>query len=317
MRTGNGRASDTRAALRPLDFVVIGAAKSGTTTLYRLLDGHRQLFVPAGKENPFFTKDATYHQGWQRYLDEHFARARVDQRWGTVTPRYLGDLDVPARMHGLCPDARLIALLRHPVDRAFSKYRLLVRSSGETASFAEVVERQLEPDRLARARVETVPLRDAVVVRGEYGRLLGTFLDWYDPSQLLERFTDELEADPQAVLDDVCDHIGVSVGRRPPNLEVRAYEGGDAQRFPTATRAAVGNRVLRQAWHRLPHDLRRRVEHRYRTEVNVRRAAPGATTEAMDASTRARLVELYRADLPVLEEILGRQVPWPDLRANR
>lgn len=313
MRTNPGPA-DGISTGRPLDFFVVGAAKSGTTTLFRLLEGHPQLFLPAGKEVPFFTKDTIYDRGWQRYLEEHFATARADQRWGTVTPRYLGDLHVPERMHQRCPAARLIALLRNPVDRAFSKYRLLMRSSGESASFAELVDRQLEPSALARARSETVPLRDALLVRGEYGRLLNTFLDRYEPSQLLVRFTDELEADPQSVVDHVCEHIGVGAGWQSPNLGVRAYEGGDSQRFPSATRLAVGNRGLQRAWRVIPGRTRRRINHWYGTELNVRRGARPATVEAIDDSTRARLVEFYRADVPLLEALLGRPVPWPEFR---
>jgi hypothetical protein len=120
---------------RPPDFVVIGAAKSGTTALYHQLRHHHGLYLPPSKEAPFFTKDDVYRRGWEAHLAEPFTAAPPDLLWGTVTPRYR-DLGIPARMHEAMPDARLIALLREPVARVYSKYRLLVRRGRERRSLA-------------------------------------------------------------------------------------------------------------------------------------------------------------------------------------
>jgi len=298
--------------LRRLDFVVIGAAKSGTTTLFRLLEPHPRVFIPAGKEVPFFTKDDVYDKGWDWYLEEHFASARPDQVWGTITPRYLGDLQVPARMAADVPDARLLALLRNPIDRALSKYRMLVRDQLEHRSFAQLVDDELRPDRLARARETTVPIREAVVARGEYGRLLGDYLAHYPPERLHVWFTDELEDDPQAVVDGVLSVLDLEPGWRSPALGVRAFQGGDVARFPRATRAVARNRVLARAWRLIPGERRRAIGHRYRTEVNVRRST--GPEPAVPPEVRARLVELYRPDVRRLEATIGRPVPWTELR---
>jgi len=203
MSAGNSTLGWVPIVERPLDFVVIGAAKSGTTALYHQLRGHPGLYLPPAKEAPSFTKEDVYQRGWTAYLTEHFAAAPPDVLWGTVTPRYLGDLRVPARMHQQLPDARLIALLREPVARAFSKYRLLVRTGRETRPFPDVVDEQLQPAALERARTEHLPLAETIVVRGEYARLLDTYLDHYPREQLLVHLTEDFEAEPQAVIDSI------------------------------------------------------------------------------------------------------------------
>jgi hypothetical protein len=304
---------------RPLDFVVIGAAKSGTTSLFHHLKGHPGLYMPAAKEAPFFSKDEVYGAGWDAYLADHFPGAPPDVLWGTITPRYLGDLHVPGRMHQAMPDCRLVALLRNPVQRAFSKYRMLVRMDNEQRTFDALVEAELEPAVLARARSETLPLKHSVVVRGEYGRLLGTFLAHYRRDQLQVHLTDEFEKDPQAVLDAFLAFVGLEPGWTPANLGHKYFEGGDRQRFPVLTRVATGNRVLAAGWNRVPKDLRRSMLWWYRSEANIRRPRGNGAAEvapALGEETRQRLIAFYRPDVAALEHMLGRPVPWAGLSST-
>jgi Sulfotransferase domain len=291
---------------RPLDFIVIGAAKSGTTALHHQLRGHPGLYLPPGKEAPYFTKSSIYERGWDAYVAEHFARAPEDALWGKVTPRYLGDLQVPARMHAAMPDARLIALLRDPVDRALSKYRLVARSGREARPFEEVVEEQLRPENLARARTEVVPMGESIVARGEYGRLLDTYLAHYPREQLLVHLTEEFETDPQAVIDSILGFVGLDPGWTPDNLGERYYEGGDALRFPGLAGAARRVGPLRRLWHRLPGARRQSFLLWFHRQFNVKRTPPPEVDEAV----RRRLEDFYLDDAVRLEALLERPVPW-------
>ncbi len=291
---------------RALDFIVIGAAKSGTTALHHQLRDHPGLYLPPGKEAPFFTKGDVYQRGWDAYVAEHFAAAPPDVLWGKVTPRYLGDLQVPARMHEAMPDARLIALLRDPIARVLSKYRLLARRGREPRSFAEVVDDQLRPERLAKARTEVLPLGQTIVARGEYGRLLDTYLAWYPRDQLLVHLTEEFESDPQVVIDSILAFIGLEPGWTPDNLGERYYVGGDELRFPGAADRARRIGPLRGVWHRLPSGRRQSFLLWFNRQFNVKQAPP----PEVDDATRARLVEFYREDAARLEALLGRPVPW-------
>jgi hypothetical protein len=118
------------------DFLVIGAPKSGTTALHAALTAHPDLFLSSVKEPKFFLcdgpppreggpGDAHSYREWIWRRDEYerlFDDAPAGALRGESTPLYLADDDAHVRMHALVPEARLIAILRDPVDRAYSNW---------------------------------------------------------------------------------------------------------------------------------------------------------------------------------------------------
>src|SRR5947209_6229116 len=84
---------------RALDFMVIGAQKSGTTSLHKYLQPHPALHMLPEKEAPFFSNDAWYDRGWPKFSEEFFANAPRDQLRAKVSPIYMADRRVPARVH--------------------------------------------------------------------------------------------------------------------------------------------------------------------------------------------------------------------------
>ena len=100
-----------------LDFIVIGTPKSGTTTLFNWIREHPELFLPDGKELPFFSEDL-FENGLDWYLEHHFQNADAGLLWGKVTPQYMGGIgdvmpqEIARRIHQSLPDARSQAL-RH------------------------------------------------------------------------------------------------------------------------------------------------------------------------------------------------------------
>src|SRR5271157_2660056 len=106
-----------------MEFLVIGAQKAGTTTLWNLLRDHPQLWLPDAKEVPFFSHTEVYEAGWESYLERLRVPAGDGALRGTITPHYMpGWHDastrvVAERIAGLLPEVRIVALLRDPVDR--------------------------------------------------------------------------------------------------------------------------------------------------------------------------------------------------------
>ena len=100
------------------DFLGLGVQKGGTTTLHTLLAAHPQLMLPQKKELHFFT-----HRYWRgkRWYGRQFRAATPDQKCGEITPYYLFHPLVAERIQRCCPKARLIVLLRDPVERALSQ----------------------------------------------------------------------------------------------------------------------------------------------------------------------------------------------------
>ena len=101
------------------DFLGLGVQKGGTTSLHRMLEQHPGVFLPPVKEVHYFSLNFAAGEQWYR---RQFADARHEQCCGEITPYYLFHPEVPKRVHALLPKARLIVLLRDPVDRAISQY---------------------------------------------------------------------------------------------------------------------------------------------------------------------------------------------------
>jgi hypothetical protein len=127
------------------DFVVIGAPKCGTTFFYHLLSKHPYVEPAAFKEVHFF--DLLWEEGVEWYRQCFLPPEQRDGRrtiTGDGTPSYLFHPQVAERMAGVIPEARLIALLRNPVDRTYSAYHHRAKHKDEIETFEEMVKASLE-----------------------------------------------------------------------------------------------------------------------------------------------------------------------------
>ncbi|MDP9365631.1 MAG: sulfotransferase domain-containing protein [Chloroflexota bacterium] len=113
---------------QPPDFVIIGAQKGGTTSLYRYLTEHPDVGGATKKEVHFF--DRSYDKGLDWYL-AHFPERGEFAVVGESGPSYLFHPEVPERVRRTLPHAKLLVLLRNPVDRAYSQYQMRLRRVGE------------------------------------------------------------------------------------------------------------------------------------------------------------------------------------------
>lgn len=141
------------------NFLVIGAVKAGTTSLYHYLQEHPQVYMSSVKEPRFFVLEG-------KQSDEQnapgFLRTRIttieayralfdgvttEVAIGEATPDYIHDPEAAPRIQQHLPDVRLIAMLRNPVDRAFSHYWQLIRHAERPMSdFAQDVQKAIERD---------------------------------------------------------------------------------------------------------------------------------------------------------------------------
>jgi hypothetical protein len=99
-------------------FLCLGTQKGGTTTLHRLLVQHPQVFLPACKEVHYFSLHDQQPLSWYA---EHYSSAQPGQRCGDITPYYLFHPRAPQRIQQVLPQAKLIVLLRDPVERSLSQ----------------------------------------------------------------------------------------------------------------------------------------------------------------------------------------------------
>ncbi len=298
--------------MKTLDFLCIGAGKSGTTSLHNYLRGHPRIFLPLEKEAPFFLRAGLTPQDWANFAESHFAGADPNLLWGKITPQYMGDPQIPSYIAGMMPDVKLIALLRNPIDRAYSYYRMMVRAERETRTFDAAVADQLRPGNLQTARTEPYNVEAAAnsyVARGEYGRILSEYYSHFPHDQILITFTEALDARPDLVLAQILTFLGLASGYSPANLGRRYYVGGDRQRFPWLIPMAKGFSPLRWVWLKIPYETRKRIFWWYKTEFNVVQSKDSICLE-----TRKQLIEFYKPDVDRLEKLIGIPCPWPDFR---
>jgi hypothetical protein len=179
------------------DFVIIGAQRAGTTSLHAYLSAHPQVETPTTKELHFVTD--RYERGLDWYLGQFPAELPPETITGEATPYALFHPLAPRRLQEIAPAARLIALLRNPVDRAYSQY-LLERSRGnETLDFAAALD--AEPERLngeeaqlARdpAYASDLHKHASYMARGEYARQLERWFSVFPREQILVTRSEDL-----------------------------------------------------------------------------------------------------------------------------
>lgn len=319
-----------------LDFIVIGAQRSGTTSVFEYMRGHPELAVPPEKEIPYFTH-ARHPLSWEEYIRRLFADADPGKRWGTVTPQYMvggltgRDLDtmvdrgnpriVPERVRERCPDARLIAILRDPIERARSHHGWASEGGWESRPFDEVIADLLRPQALTSARARPDE-RTGYVVWGEYGRILDGYFAVFPREQMLVVYMTELKQDPAEVMRRVFEFVGVAGEYSPPNLGA-AYRATAAspRRFPALKRnldsaqAAAARTAFARRLHvdRLLHKAAYHVDTWNRTHSRREFAHVQATPQergTLGPDTRAALREHYEEDGRLLASMLGAPPPW-------
>jgi len=181
------------------DFLIIGGQRCGTTSLHHYLAAHPQVRAATGKELQFFS---LYFDRGERWYRAHFPSARPGVRSFEASPYYLFHPSVPERVAATLPEARFVALLRDPVDRAYSHY-LHTRSYGaEPMSFADAV--AAEPERLAAALAggpdtptAHVALRNhSYLARGRYVEQLRRWCALVPRERILVLRSEDLYAEP-------------------------------------------------------------------------------------------------------------------------
>lgn len=291
------------------DFLVIGAARSATTSLHYYLDQHPGITMSRIKEPNHFAFDHTTDPPRplidpaspivtksvpdRRAYEQLFAHAGPDDVLGEASPLYLYVREAPEEIRRALGAPKLIAVLRNPVDRAYSHFLHIRRDSPDSAvaAFARSCEQEMaEPPGYS-------PYAGAghVLRMGRYDEQLARHLDVFGPDALLVLSYDEVTGDPGTALDRICDHVGVA--RHGFDTGVRYNRSGVAG---GALRARAGRvvRALQPTVKRvLPDPVAARLG-RLRAARDTPDAAPPIPPEL-----RARLVEWYAPSIERLRAL--------------
>lgn len=285
-----------------IDFLIIGAQKCGTTSLYDYLKQHPDIFLPNAKEIHYFAEDECYRQG-EGYLDPLYAAHGAESAVGGAYVHLMYFPHVPARIHAYNPAMRCIAVLRNPIDRAYSAYWFARRNGWETCrTFEEALER--EPERQRGRYAEQTEL--TYVTHGEYFEQLARFVEQFGRDRLLVIRTDALYADPRAAVARTLDFVGIADGLEHIDTSVRSNEAA-MPRVP-----ALHRTVLRHdAWYKrsarrvLPMGVRQTLRERVVLPLLQRNLRP-FRYPPMHAETRRRLRDHFAEPNRRLSELLGQ-----------
>ena len=197
------------------DFIIIGAARSGTTHLLGQLNALPNVLEGPAETHFFDTHRYTYGTGWYRLRfpsnkarREAYGRGLHPVLTGESSPSYLSHPNAPARVARTVPDARLLVLLRDPALRAASHWAWCLRQCGETRSFREAVEAEIGPpgdDRGLRIPADKRINDPLVVRRGIYQTQLERWRTHFPDSQLKVIVSEHWFAEPKRTMDEVCD----------------------------------------------------------------------------------------------------------------
>jgi hypothetical protein len=285
------------------NFIIPGAQKGGTTFLYNVLRQHPEVSLSTVKEVHFFDIEEHFARGLSYYatfFDNRDNRPAV----GEATPNYLMYQHVAGRIReALGPEIKLIFILRHPVDRAFSQF--IMSLSGES------VHEDLTDADFPRVLESTFAHGAAVGYgpNGLYAAQMKRYFDLFPRENTLTLiFEEDVRGGADAALDKVCQFLRIRPHRFDTDVErnpagapkIRAINRiifDDASPVKRAARAMVRSTVLRD---RLRHKVleMNRAPRKYKLDPNLRKEF---------------FVRYYEDDVARLEEVLGRDLScWRD-----
>ena len=195
------------------NFMCLGAAKSGTTTLFDVLRQHPDVYIPAFKEPHFFDIPENYNNGIEWYEKNYFRKA--DKRIiADFTPSYFFEKEAPKRIFkDIGSEIKFVVLLRNPVDRAYSHYLHSVRDDHENLSFEESLKQENERlDRYEKNGDYLSYLRNSYFNQGLYGDMLERYLEYFTLDNFLFiNFEEEFLQERKATIQKILEFLSIEV----------------------------------------------------------------------------------------------------------
>lgn len=295
-----------------VQFVVIGVAKCGTTSLHEYLRQHPNISLPQRKETHFFVYDKAsggfpevyngrvikeYIDTEKEYLAE-FEKKPNAAIFGEVCPSYFYYPNAAENIHRYCPNAKILCILRNPIYRLYSEYTYaqLRRDGGEDKftdedrSFTEVVQQIMDgtEDVLTKRRVET----------GFYTRYLARYYQFFPKEQIKILLFDDLRIRPDELMNEITEFIGAK--KFTYNVDMKFNTSGKSKFFSlyslirkTGLKKFLRKNLSAKAYQNL----------RFAAEKYLLKAPP-----QIDPESRSMLQSIYEQEILNLQELIGKDL---------
>jgi sulfotransferase family protein len=286
---------------------LVGAAKSGTTSLCRDLARHPAVYMSPMKEPHFFSQiqpSPSWEPFFPHVRDEQeylalFRGATNEEVLGEASTSYLWDRQAAERIKRVVPEARILIMLRDPVDRAYSHYWNDVREGLERRSFAEALAEEQQ-----RSGPGGWGVSSLYIGCGRYADQVGRYLDRFGDAVLVA-FLEDYVRNKASTMADIYAFLGV--GPIPSGLAMRRMNSISLPRNRLGGALFASGKLRRLARATVPRPLRGRLRNALLEE---------ADPPPMEPATRTLLTEIYRPEVARLSELLGKPPPWAALVAG-
>jgi hypothetical protein len=190
------------------NFFIVGAQKAGTTSLYFYLKEVPQVYMSPLKEPFYFSPHVVHNSASDIIRDKKeylrlFEKANGYIAIGEATPIYLWDPDAPKLIHQTVPRARIIMILRDPIERAYSNYLMRVRYSGVQSSFYDELMRDY------RSQDKLYGKSQLYVEFGMYYEQVKRYFDIFGREQVKVIIFEEFVKRPEQTVNEVLGFLGV------------------------------------------------------------------------------------------------------------
>ena len=286
------------------NFLIVGAAKAGTTALHKYLEQHPQIYMTPTKETNFFAFESQ-EINFQGVGDEalkdfsitdletykaQFAGVTNEKALGEACPSYLYYPQAANRIKQYIPQARLIVILRNPVDRAYANFLHTVRDDREPhQNFALALQ-----DELTRIANNWEWFWHYIQL-GYYGAQLKRYYEIFAPSQIKVYLYEDLKENPVALLQNIFRFIEVD-DTFVPNMALRPNKSGMPKNKLFHQLLTKPNPVKTLLKPLFPAKIRQKIQHQ---NLNTPQIAP---------EVRQQLIDLYRPDILKCQDLINRDL---------
>ena len=291
------------------NFLIIGAAKSGTSALYHYLRQHPQIYMSPVKEPMFFAlagKKVDFSGPGDNKAINHFSVTdrttyqllfqdiSNEKAVGEASTLYLDSPKAPERIQYYLPEVKLIAMLRHPAERAYSAFMHLVREGREPLTDFEQALRAEE----MRRRSNWGPLWH-YTQRGFYYTQLKRYLDRFDQRQIKIYLYEDFNANPLSIIKDVFRFLEVDEDFT-PDISLRYNVSGIPKNRVLHTFLSKKNPIKMILKPILPVGLRQRIRIKFMNR--------NLTKSQLSPAIRKQLIDIFRDDILKLQELIQRDL---------
>lgn len=266
-------------------FLFVGAAKCGSTWIYKALQAHPEVYVPAAKDIYFF--DAYYDNGLDWYASFFSDADGTAKALGELSHDYLYSRQASERIKHDLPRVKLLACLRNPIERALSVYHFRKRNGTAEVDFESTVNKYPQ-----------------ILERGQYFNHLKVYLDCFGDRRFRIFLFDDLGTNALEFSKSIYDFVGVDAAFEYLDAQKKVLPASQAR---LAWLAVLGKKAATKLRHQGHATTVGRVKDSFVFNL-LYKPIPDEEKETLSPVQRRRLIEYYAADIGKLEALLQRDL---------